>query len=105
MSAASSCRDGSRPITCWNVPRATSGSVHPASVYWPMSAGIPTTLSNAHFHDAAPAPPVEISVPSMSNSTAIGGGAARVLGTGAHLGGGGDRQPGPALGGDHVEQG
>src|SRR3954470_11585704 len=104
ISSAISLRVGSRPITCLKVPRATSGSVHPASVYWPMSAGMPTTLSNAHFHDAAPAPPVEISVPSMSNNTACGGGLASVLGTGAHLRRGGDRQARAALRADHVEQ-
>src|SRR5215211_9184813 len=91
-------------MTCLNVPRATSGSVQPASVYWPMSAGMPTTLSNAHFHDFAPAPPVEISVPSMSNSTATGGGLASVLGTGPHLRRGRDRQARAALGLYHVEQ-
>src|SRR3954451_9762027 len=104
ISSAISLRVGSRPITCLKVPRATSGSVQPASVYWPMSAGMPTTLLNAHFHDRAPAPPVEISVPSMSNSTATGGGWASVLGTGPDVGRGGDRQAGPALRLDDVHQ-
>ena len=38
----------------------------PASVNWPMSAGIPYSSSNACLQATAPAPPVETSVPSMS---------------------------------------
>ena len=68
MSCASSSGVGSRPITAAKVFAPTSGSVIPASVNSPMSAGIPYSSSNACFHATAPAPPVETSVPSMSNS-------------------------------------
>src|SRR5262245_54219602 len=39
----------------------------PASVNLPMSAGTPYSSSKARRHDAAPAPPVSITLPSMSN--------------------------------------
>ena len=71
MTRASSRLLGSWPITFLNVSRPTSGSVIPASVYFPMSAGIPYRSSNASRHEAAPAPPLEISVPSTSNRTAM----------------------------------
>jgi hypothetical protein len=41
------------------------------SVNSPMSAGMPYSSSKANRQAAAPAPPVMISVPSMSNSAAI----------------------------------
>src|SRR4051794_9241098 len=44
----------------------------PASVNWPMSAGMPYSSSNAYRQLRAPAPPVEIRVPSMSKRTAWG---------------------------------
>ena len=71
MTRASSDLLGSWPITFLNVRRPTSGSVIPASVYLPMSAGIPYRSSKAIRQDAAPAPPLEIRVPSMSNRTAM----------------------------------
>jgi hypothetical protein len=43
----------------------------PVSVNLPMSAGMPYSSSKAIRQAAAPAPPVMISVPSMSNSAAI----------------------------------
>src|SRR5829696_973481 len=43
----------------------------PVSVNLPMSAGMPYSSSKALRQAAAPAPPVMISVPSMSNSAAI----------------------------------
>src|SRR5215217_277245 len=43
----------------------------PVSVNFPMSAGMPYSSSKASRQAAAPAPPVMISVPSISNSAAI----------------------------------
>ena len=43
----------------------------PVSVNLAMSAGMPYSSSKAIRQAAAPAPPVMISVPSMSNSAAI----------------------------------
>jgi hypothetical protein len=48
----------------------TSGSVTPLSVNRPMSAGMPYSSLKVIRHDAAPAPPEMINVPSMSKRTA-----------------------------------
>src|SRR3954454_4016859 len=55
-----------------NVLRATTGSVSPASVWDPISAGMPCSCSNAKRQLRAPAPPLVMSVPSMSNRTRAG---------------------------------
>src|SRR3954467_7923655 len=72
MTVASSRAVGSWPTAAVNVRRATVGSVIPASVNSPMSAGMPYSSSNAYRQLRAPAPPVEMSVPSMSKRTAWG---------------------------------
>src|SRR3954447_13617830 len=72
MTVASSRAVGSWPTAALNVRRATVGSGIPASVNWPMSAGMPYSSSNAYRQLRAPAPPVEIRVPSMSKRTAWG---------------------------------
>src|SRR3954447_10308918 len=72
MTVATSRALGSWPMALLKVSRATVGSVMPASVNSPMSAGMPCRVSNACRQLRAPAPPVEISVPSMSNRTACG---------------------------------
>src|SRR4051794_28401635 len=72
MTVASSRAVGSCPTAALKVRRATIGSVMPASVNAPMSAGMPYSSSNAYRQLRAPAPPVEMSVPSMSKRTAWG---------------------------------
>src|SRR3954451_18423057 len=72
ITVATSRALGSWPTAALNVRRATVGSVMPASVNSPMSAGMPYSSSNAYRQLRAPAPPVEIRVPSMSKRTAWG---------------------------------
>src|SRR3954471_6226700 len=72
MTVASSRAVGSCPTAALKVSLATVGSVMPASVNSPMSAGMPYNSSNAYRQLRAPAPPVEIRVPSMSKRTAWG---------------------------------
>src|SRR5436190_13069631 len=79
MTVATSRALGSWPTALLKVRRATVGSVMPASVNSPMSAGMPCSTSNAWRQLRAPAPPVEISVPSMSKRTACGSSTPRSL--------------------------
>jgi len=72
MTFASSVGEGSRPITLVNVSLPTTGSVIPASVNLPMSAGIPYSSLNAQRQLLAPAPPVVIKRPSTSKRIACG---------------------------------
>ena len=61
-----------RPSTPRKVWTATCGSVSPAELCWPMSAGTPCNFSNAALQLRAPDPPVWTSVSSTSNSTTTG---------------------------------
>src|SRR3954469_24369042 len=70
ISASASSWVGSRPSALAKTPRPTSGSGTPL----PVTAGTSTSTSwsslKARFQARSLAPPVVISVPSMSNSTA-----------------------------------
>src|ERR1700722_656135 len=63
----SSASVGSRFITSLNVVRPIAGSVIPAVECSAMSIFVSNSRSNAHAQLRAPAPPVSIRVPSMSN--------------------------------------
>src|SRR6202042_2096425 len=63
----SSASVGSRSITSLNVVRPIAGSVIPAVECSAISIFVSNSRSNAHAQLRAPAPPVSIRVPSMSN--------------------------------------